>query len=100
MKTFLLAIIIALFVGTTSAQSSLPAGACGQIVSLSVVHARLDSFGYAPRLQNGSQSQFDCIVSRDPNFASLRFSTAVQSGNYWLKLLGAELGVTLIPLPE
>ncbi len=100
MKTIIIAVVcLLLTVGITSAQNTLPPHSCGLIVSLSVVHQRVSSDGYAPRMSAGSQSQFDCIAAHDPNFASQRFSSAVQSGNYWLSLLSAELGVTLIPLP-
>lgn len=99
MKKIVVLFMLLMVLASSGAGNFLPPHSCGLIVSLSVVHQRVGSDGYAPRMSEGSQSQFDCIAAHDPNFASQRFSSAVESGNYWLSLLSAELGVTLIPLP-
>lgn len=103
MRWLLLAVVfvlLAMSVSSVGAQNvGLPPHSCGFITSTSVIHDRIDSGGYAPRLTAGSQSQFDCITSRDPSFLAQRFPSAVSAGNYWLTLLSAELGVTLVPIP-
>lgn len=97
--TILLVLVFSV-IETQAQNVVLPPHACGLITSLSVAHDRVDNGGYAPRLKEGSQAQFDCIVSRDTNFTSVRFSSAVRSHNYWLGLLSAELGLPLGLLPE
>lgn len=76
-----------------------PAHACGTVTSMSVNYPQVDAGGFAPRMKEGSQTQFDCIAARDPNFASQRFTSPSKAMNYWLFLLGQEWGVVLQPLP-
>ena len=72
---------------------------CGTLTALSVIHDRVDAAGFAPRLKEGSQSQFDCIAARDPYFYSQRFDAFWKSVNHWNGLLGQEIGVTFGMLP-
>ena len=59
------------------------------------IYDRVDAGGYAPRLKEGSQVQFDCIAARDAYFNSQRFNNSVAALNYWLGLFGQELGVNM-----
>lgn len=79
----------------------MPAAAQSCSVSgLSVTYARVDAGGFAPRLGNsGTQTQFDCIAGRDPNFASKRLPTAWEALNYWFSLVAPATGIYLQPLP-
>lgn len=75
-----------------------PAHACGTIFNLSVTYDQ-DAAGYFPKMAAGDQAQFDCIAKRDPNFNSQRFDARYKAANYWVNLLGQELGVSTIQLP-
>lgn len=77
-----------------------PARACGLVTSMAVMYDLVDASGYAPRMKEGSQAQFDCIAARDPNFSSQRFTSPIKAMNYWLFLLGQEWGVNMLLLPE
>jgi len=94
--TVLFVIVLMLVAMPVGAQ---PPHACGTITSLSVIFDRVDAGGYAPRMKEGSQAQFDCIAARDPYFNSQRFDRSDKALNYWFGLFGQELGVTLLPLP-
>ena len=83
------------FVSTAHAQ---PAQSCGLITSLSVTYDR-DAAGYYPKMASGDQNQFNCIVSRDASFGNMRFDAGYKAANYFLGLLGQELGGTPILLP-
>lgn len=95
-----LAIVFACVVLIAFPVDAQPAHACGAITSLSVIYDRVDAAGFAPRLKVGGQQQFDCIVGHDPNFSVQRFRTTAEAMNYWLGLLGQELGVNMLPLPN
>lgn len=77
-----------------------PARACGLVTSMAITYPQVDAGGYAPRMKEGSQTQFDCIAARDPNFSSQRFTSPIKAMNYWLFLLGQEWGVNMLLLPE
>lgn len=97
MKRLLLAIILAgVFTAPVSAQ---PPHACGALGAMTIIYDRVDAGGFAPRFKAGSEQQFDCIAARDTNFDVQRFRTSVDAANYWLSLLGQELGVPLQPIP-
>lgn len=89
-------LLLAATVFTASAQ---PAHSCGDIVNLSVVYATVDNMGIAPRPMPGSETRFNCIVARDPNFQSFRADSSWKALNYWFTLYSQELGVNLQPLP-
>lgn len=77
-----------------------PAGAQScSTVGLSVTYQKIDAGGYAPRIGNGAQAQFDCIAGRDPNFASRRFNSSWEALNYWFSLVSPSTGLYLQPLP-
>lgn len=79
----------------------IPVGAqhsCGTIASMAVSYDR-DAAGFMPRMKEGSQAQFDCIAGRDASFSARRFGSGWEAMNYFLGLLGQELGVTMQLLP-
>ena len=99
MRSLAIAFACLLLTATVFTAAAQPAHACGQITSLSVVYATVDNFGIAPRPMPGSESQFNCIAARDPNFQAFRADSAWKALNYWYVLYSQELGVNLQPLP-
>lgn len=95
MRYLLAFAIVFAFVSTATAQ---PAHSCGNISNLSVTYDR-DAAGFFPRMASGDQAQFDCITRRDPYFGSMRFDAGYKAANYFLSLLGQELGVSMQLLP-
>lgn len=96
-RLFALLVIVFLLMNVMVAGAQ-PAHACGTIFSLSVTYDR-DAAGFFPKLSSGDQAQFNCITGRDPNFSNFRFDAGYKAANYFLGLLGQEMGVTPILLP-
>jgi hypothetical protein len=94
--------ILALIMVTIMLAQIVPAAAQGcSAVGLKVAYEQVDAAGYAPRLKAGSQTQFDCIAGRDPNFASARQPSAWEALNYWFGLVNPATGSALgfLPVP-
>lgn len=97
MKIKFAALLIAFLIGLTPVMAQ-PPHSCG-LLSLTVIYPTVDNMGIAPRPAPGSEAVFTCIAAHDPAFDSQRFSSAWQAANYWLTLMGQELGQPVIVLP-
>ena len=94
----LVLLVMGLLVMNVMVAAAQPAHACGTIFSLSVTYDR-DAAGYYPKMAAGDQNQFNCVADRDQSFSSQRFDAGYKAANYFLGLLGQELGVNMLMLP-